>query len=348
MVLKIAISEAHNELLNSSNTLSLQSIAKELDFSIAFIKDMITDRNIYNYQVIIIGGSTEPLEYSEISIIEKFVNHGGFLLIFSVAGGDIGNSNLSELSRRFEFEFNPDYVESYKHNLNGNPRIPIIYFIKKNFPITKNINKIAYAGCSISILDSDVKGVLFTDKDSIPTMAPVGVISETKNIIGLAGSSLFNDTLIEKYNNKKFIKNIFRFISNILRKREKELRNKYENLTISKAIKLFEHQISINSRSMNEIDILIDKLWSRIIEQSSRIDVARLKDNLKKSYKLIIYKIDALASQVSEKKAEFSFFGQEFEEASNELLNSWYSLEAEKREKLDMIRNNLLVRIDGI
>jgi len=348
MELKIAISEVHDELLNSSNTLKLQSLANEFGFSVNFIKGKINQRILQNYHVLIIGGPTLPLDYSEILDIEQFVEYGGYLLIFSIAGGDIDNKNLSHLSRKFEFEFNPDFVEDHKHNINNNPRIPIVHYIKKNFSITKNINKIAFTGCSMTPLDDKVHGFLFTDKDSIPFMTPLGVISSEKNVIGISSSSIFNDTLIDKFDNKKLLINIFKFIISIFKIREKQLRSKYKNISVPKALKLIEHLISINSKSLNSIDTLIDNMWKRINDLIPNQTSNYIKNNLNKSYTVILHKIDQLALQVSKKYSEFTFLGNEFQNKAQSLLNLWYEQEAEKREKLDMIRNNLLAKINNV
>ncbi|MHA1230163.1 MAG: hypothetical protein ACTSRP_16535 [Candidatus Helarchaeota archaeon] len=346
MVLKIAISEAHNEILNSSNSLKLQDIIKEHNFEVNFIKEYLTSNLLSSYHVLIIGGPTEPLDYSEIVAIEKFVKQEGFLILMSVAGGELSGNNLSELSRRFEFEFNPDFVEDYKHNLNNNPRLPIIHHIKKSFPFTKSINKIIFTGCSISILDESVKGFIYTDRDSIPSMTALGVISTESNVIGFSSSSIFNDTLLEKYNNKKLIDNILRYISTIFKKREKEIKDKYKKISPSKAVRLLEHLISLNTKKLKEIDGIIDNMYNRILGQISKVPIIKVKENLNKNYKLILQKIDSIAAEINNQHAEFSFLGNEYQTEAVDVLNRWYASEAEIREKLDMIRNNLLSRIN--
>jgi hypothetical protein len=346
--MRVAFSESHDEILNSTNNTELQSILKDLDFSISFIREEFNNLNINNVQVLIVGGPTEPFSHSEVVILEKFVEkQGGFVLLLSVAGGDLGDSNLSELTRRFEFEFNPDFVESFKHNENNNPRIPILRYIKRNFPFTKGVKKIIYTGCSISKLDSSIEGFLFTDKDSIPTVAPLAVISNEKNIIGIGSASIFNDTLIKKFDNMRLIRQILKHVKDEILEKEKELRTKYKNLTVSKALKLLEHQITINIKLLDDVSNTIDSMWNRITQSISRDAKKDVENNLKKSYKLILHKIDTLASQIARKNAEFSFLGEEYNRESNQLLNTWYISEAEAREKLDMIRNNLVARIEN-
>jgi len=212
-------------------------------------------------------------------------------------------------------------------------------------PISRNINKIAFAGCSISILDPDIKGFMFTDRDSIPVITPVGVISNKYNIIGIASSSIFNDTLIQKLDNKKLIINILRYINSFFKKREKDLQEKYKNINVNKAIRLLEHEIMINSKKLEQISDLIDQMWNRLNDQLQKNDIESVQTNLNKSYKIILQKIDILALQINEKLLEFGFLGQEFQSSSQELINKWYAMEAEKREKLDMIRNNLSAKI---
>jgi len=347
MVIKIIMTEVHGEILNSTNSLKLQNVIKSSNFSIHFLKGKIDAKVLRNYHVLIIGGPTVPLDLSEILAVEKFVNQGGFLVLLSVAGGDLSNNNLSELSRRFEFEFNPDYVEDYKHNINNNPRLPIIRYIKKGFSITKSVNKIVFTGCSISVLDDSVKGFLYTDKDALPYMATLGVVSLEKNIIGLSSSSIFNDTLLDKFDNKRLLQNILNYIESIFKKIEKELRVKHKNLTPLRASKIIEHLIMLNSKKLEEIDKLIDKMWSRIIDQIPRLENKIILENLEKSYKLILQKIDLLDFEVGQKNSEFNFLGEKYQESVQQAMNRWYEIEAEKREKLDMIKNNLLTRINN-
>jgi len=46
------------------------------------------------------------------------------------------------------------------------------------------------------------------------------------------------------------------------------------------------------------------------------------------------------------KYSEFLILGDEFFNSTQNILNKWYVFEAEKREKLDMIRNNLLAKLN--
>ena len=176
-------------------------------------------------------------------------------------------------------------------------------------------------------------------------MTPIAVFFEEKNIIGIAGSSIFNDTLINQFDNKRLFMNIIKYIQTFYKKREKDVMEKYKNLNVNKAVKLIEHEILINSKILNAIDKTIDSLWDRMIDLTTKKDAAFIKQHLEKSYKLIVQKIDTISSQIVEKINEFSIFGDEFEEKSRDLVNNWYVLEAEKREKLDMIRNNILGRL---
>ncbi len=147
MSLRLIIDQSHGEFLTVAKTEIFQAMLAEMQFIIFPLIDRpITVEKIKDDQVLFLGCPSYAFDDAEISAIIQYVEMGNFLILVSGSGGDFANNtNLSEIGRRFEFEFNPDYVEDEKHYLNFS-RIPVLHKFKKSsitckFLTTEFVNK---------------------------------------------------------------------------------------------------------------------------------------------------------------------------------------------------------------
>lgn len=104
------------------------------------------------YRMVVIGGPREGIiEIEEIKNLEQYVKNGGNLLIINDEGGDYSaNINLSELTQKFGFLYNPDIIgdSMYYHGIQSRV-IPQHY---EPHPATRNVDQIVLSNpCSIHI-----------------------------------------------------------------------------------------------------------------------------------------------------------------------------------------------------
>ncbi len=349
MSLRAVIDQSHGEFLKDSNTTILQALLAEMGFIIFPLIDRpITLEQIKEDHILFVGCPSVPFQDSELRDIVKFVEMGKFLFLINGSGGDYANnSNLSKLSRFFEFEFNPDYVEDEKHHLNF-ARIPLVQRFKKN-PIFKNVKKLVYSGCSISVLDESTSALCFTDTDAIPVNSPLMVLSGNHLVFGLGGYSLFSDDPeygIKAQDNLRFVYNLFELIKTRFGKVDKEIQNEpvisSQKITLKTAKKQFLKLISVNIQKMNELSEKIDLYWtncSDLIKQKQYISAEKL---ISLEYQQLLQIITTIASEIGNNFNEYDSLFPEFKPSIVESFNQWYESEAEIRAKLDMIRNNLV------
>lgn len=347
MSLRITTDQSHSEFLTIANTEIFQAMLNEMQFIIFPLIDRpITYEKIREDHILFIGCPSSPFDEVEIGAIEQFVSSGKILILVSGSGGDYANNtNLSEITRRFEFEFNPDYVEDEKHFLNFS-RIPILHKFKKT-PITKRVKQLAYSGCSISILDSSVTPLVLTDADAIPVNTPIMVVSENRQVFGIGGYSLFTDDPsfgIKALDNIRLIYNLFDYIQTQYyqtKKITKQERTKPEKVTIKSAKKHFLKLISENSKKLNEIAQAIDTFWEEcsVLIHNKQFAVSERK--ISSTYESLLKHIDSIAGELGTAFSEYYDLFPNFKETVFGDFNSWYETEAEVRAKLDMIRNNL-------
>ncbi len=348
MTLRFIIDQSHNEFLKFENTRILQNLLIELDFIIFPLVDRpITFETIKDDHVLFIGCPSIPFTEAEIQYIIQFVEKGGFLILISGSGGDFANNtNISEIGRYFEFEFNPDYVEDEKHYLNFS-RVPIIYKFPKNFGLTKHVKKLSYSGCSISILDNSTIPLLLTDSDTIPVKTPVMVLSQNHLVFGLGGYSFFTDDPsygIKVMDNLRFVYNLFELIKSAFIKKSPQPNvpePKPKKINQKTAKKDFTRLIEKSSQQMETINVKIDDYYtecSDLITQHHNSE-AEIKISLK--YSEFLETINSIATEIGETFAEYEAMFSGFKNTIQTEFIQWYEIEAETRAKLDMIRNNL-------
>ncbi len=212
---RILLSEAHEEILNSSNTENLQTLLGEME-AILFplIESPITYENIKDDDLLILGCPQRKLNIKEMDDIEKFVADGKILFLIS---GNLGDSfyhtNLSDLARRFDLEFNSNQIENVKEN-HGSPSSVYI----KDFPgifLSNTVKKLVYSGCSINILDDSCIIIANTTEGSSPPKSPIIVTTKNKRVIAFGGFNLFfdhDDIGIHSENNFEFLLNLFDYL----------------------------------------------------------------------------------------------------------------------------------------
>jgi len=107
------------------------------------------------YNMCVIGGPRESVfQPNEIDVIVNYVKNGGNLLVINDEGGDYGtNTNLSDLTRHFGFEFNSDIMFDSMNFLSSQQNRVVINEIEPHL-ITRNIDSIVQSSaCSIKLLD---------------------------------------------------------------------------------------------------------------------------------------------------------------------------------------------------
>jgi len=349
MSLRLVIDQSHGEFLTISKTEIFQAMLAEMEFiTFPLIDRPITLEKIKDDQVLFIGCPSDSFADSEISAIIQFVEMGNFLVLVSGSGGDFANNtNLSQITRHIEFEFNPDYVEDEKHNLNFS-RIPILHKFKKS-PITKRLKKLAYSGCSISILDPSTTPLVLTDSDSVPMKSPVMVLSENHRVLGIGGYSFFSDDQafgIKAMDNLRLVYNILEFIkSRSGKKAEKivaQLTTTTKRLTEKNAKKHFIKLITSNIKRMAKISEEIDKFWEEGSDLIKNQKYGPIENLISSNYGKFLQTITGFAQEIGNIFSEYNEIFPNFKESIFGTFNQWYETEAEIRAKLDMIRNNLI------
>lgn len=349
MPLRIIIDQSHNEFLSATNTTIFQALLIEMEIIIfSLLESPITFEKIKDEDILFLGCPSTIFQEEEIIAIKNFVDQGKFLILISGSGGDYANNtNLSEIARRFEFEFNPDYVEDEEHYFNFS-RIPILQKFKKN-PLFKQIKKLLYSGCSISILDPSSVPIIVTDSDAFPKDSPIMVFSENRLVFGIGGYSFFADDPvygIKALDNLRFIYNVFDYIKSSFGKtKEKGVKEKVpvktEQLSFGNAKKQFFKLITVNIQKMNKLSDQIDKFWAECSALIKNAEYNQASDSLSSNYQQILKTIESAASEIGEFFFEYNARYPEFKQAIQENFNRWYETEGEIRAKLDMIRNNL-------
>jgi len=350
MSLRIIIDQSHNEFLTATNTTIFQAFLNEMEFIIFPLIDIpINFEKIKDDHILFLGCPSTILQEEEINAIKQFVDHGKFLILISGSGGDYANNtNMSEIARRFEFEFNPDYIEDEKHYFNFS-RIPIIQNFKKNL-FFKQVKRLLYSGCSISILDPSTIPILSTDSDAIPRNSPIMVVSENRLVFGIGGYSFFTDDPmygIKALDNFRFIYNLFDYIKSRIGKiKGSEVKQKIlakpESLNFNNAKKQFFKLISGNIQKMNKLSDQIDKFWAECSALIKNQDYNQADNCISTNYNQILQTIDSAAREIGNFFDEYNARFPAFKQAIQEHFNRWYETEGEVRAKLDMIRNNLI------
>lgn len=393
MSFRIVLDECHNNNLDFLNSEAFQVMLNRLDGVLfRLIQPPIKYENIEGEDLIILGCPTTKYSSSEIDALEKFIEKGNGMILISGNGGDLFyNTNLNEIGRKYEFEFNDDQIEDESYNLGLSNVIKVSQFDTVHF--SNNVKFIIYSGCSINILDESCKIIARSNPGSNPPNAPVAVISPNNQVIGIGAFNLFIDHPefgIERAQNLQFVLTIFDFLKNqieMTKEGKKEMvpigkismENKQEvqnntfksyEFQISKPEKETELKIDINKFSpkqankkfeefstfyIEKLDAIteqMDEFWLFIKKTISESKEANLYEKIEKQisskHQEFLELIGKLAKKIDE---VFSTFCSNFSEAdfdSNKALNDWFENEASCREKLDMIRNNLMAMLNSL
>jgi len=178
------------------------------------VETPITYENIKDDDLLILGCPQTKLSIQEMEDIERFVSDGKILFLISGNLGDsFYNTNLSDLGRRFDLEFNENQVE----NVNDNHGSPSSVYIN-DFPgifLSNTVRNLVYSGCTINLLDDSCTIIARTTQDSSPPTSPVIVTSKNKKVIASGGFNLFidhDDIGIHSENNFEFLLNFFDYL----------------------------------------------------------------------------------------------------------------------------------------
>ncbi|MFX0137026.1 MAG: hypothetical protein ACFFDN_25535 [Candidatus Hodarchaeota archaeon] len=394
MSFRIVLDESHNNNVDFLNSEGFQVVLNRLGGVIfRLIQPPITLEKISGEDLVILGCPTTNYSYSEIFALEKFVEKGKGLVLISGNGGDLFyNTNLSELGRRFEFEFNNDQVEDDQDNMGLSAVIRISKFETIHF--SENVKSIIYSGCSINILNESCKPIVRSNPKSSPPKAPVAVISANNRVLGIGGFNIFIDHPefgIDRIENLQFVLTIFDYLKNhieyekekfttpkltvevgdeldfeaidessILKQFQmKELEEIEEHLDIEfdkispkNANKKFEEFSLFYIKKLNKISDKIDEFWLFVKKSLSiknkKIMRKVLDKVLRSKYQDFLENIGYLASEIDGLYSIFSSsFSKDDFDSDNALIN-WFENEASCREKLDMIRNNLMAMMDSL
>jgi len=194
---------------------------------------------LQRYRLIVIGGPRESnFEIEELKVLEEFVKNGGSLLVIHDDGGDYSaNTNLSELTQKFGFMYNPDTMMDSVDYSNVQSRIVLNQF--EPHPTSRGIERIIMSnGCSIYFnelveADDNIRVIplvktgfnsyckRWNSEEWVEEDAPKSIMGVLVNyykgrVIGLPTVSMFS-SLSSAYgylamDNQKFITNIFNWL----------------------------------------------------------------------------------------------------------------------------------------
>ncbi|NVM00839.1 MAG: hypothetical protein HWN67_00765 [Candidatus Helarchaeota archaeon] len=402
MSFRIVLDESHNNNLDFLNSEGFQVVLNRLGGVIfRLIQAPITFEKISGEDLVILGCPTTIYSYSEINALERFVERGKGLVLISGNGGDLFyNTNLSEIGRRFEFEFNNDQVEDEMDNMGLSAVVKISKF--KTIHFSENVKSIIYSGCSINILDNSCKIIAKSNPKSNPPNTPVVVLSSNNRVMGLGGFNIFIDHPefgIDRTENLLFVSTIFDYLKNQIEyekektagfllekpitngqdvevKDESELEAMDESAILDQlqmkdlegfeetleieldkispknANKKFEEFSQFYIKKLDKISEKIDEFWLFIKKSLSKPKKNKMRKVLHKvlhsKYQNFLEKIGYLASEIDGLYSIFSgSFSKNDFDSDNALIN-WFENEASCREKLDMIRNNLMAILDSV
>ncbi|MHA1380427.1 MAG: hypothetical protein ACTSRG_18835 [Candidatus Helarchaeota archaeon] len=401
MSFRILLDECHNNNLDFSNSETFQIVLNRLEGVIfRLVQPPIDYDNIKEEDCIILGCPTIKYSSEEIDALEKFVENGKGLVLISGNGGDMFyNTNLCEIARRYEFEFNDDQIEDEINNMGLSNVVRIFNFDTIHF--SENVKSIVYSGCSINILHESCRPIALSNPSSVPFNSPVAAVSGNNRVIGLGAFNLFIDHPefgIEREQNLQFILTMFDYLKKYIKLEIEKTSNQeikaeqvslnlekedlsakelditsffipkdykigdiekeapeidIDKISAKQANKKFEEQImNFYIKKLGEISDQIDDFWASIKNTASKslriefLDV--LEKYLSTTYQKFSETISKLAVKINEGYNLFcsAFTEEEFDYDS--ALISWFENEAECREKLDMIRNNLIATLDSL
>ncbi|NHI93243.1 MAG: hypothetical protein EAX96_12155 [Candidatus Lokiarchaeota archaeon] len=388
MTIRILLSECHDEIISSQNTNSFQTMLNGMDCAVfPYVEGPILFENIQDDDILILGCPQSKLSSKEIDDIERFILRGKKVLLISGNLGDsFYNSNLSELARRFDLEFNENQVENYKENEDSPSIIVIRHF--ESIIFSNKVYQIIYSGCTINLLENSCKALARSSIDSTPPAAPVIAMSKNERVYLFGGFNLFIDEPkigIQSHNNFEFIINFFDHLLNLI-KQEKEMnppeqleiesedQNKMDEgfsfdieiksieddhdikilgiingditrLNPKKADEKFQIIINMFIEYLEQLEDKIDKFWAFIRDKINTNDpeiIYKAKISLQETYNEFCKEINRISGLVNDQHVDFcSNFEKKYFDPQGSLVK-WFEAEAELREHLDMIRNNLL------
>jgi len=201
---------------------------------------MVNMENIGPNDILWISFIKEPYTADEINFVRNFVNEGGKLFVTAEWGNINKNVTLlNDILKPFNISFNPDRVTDYVHSIKkeieilgdvvGEQTIPhfiILDRLNTKHEISKEIEKISFiAGCSVMggtplVFSSnesfgDLNANMKWDKGERIGSFPVICCSTygKGKIVCIGDTSLIMDKYIDDYDNRDFIKNVFKWLS---------------------------------------------------------------------------------------------------------------------------------------
>ncbi|MHA1785999.1 MAG: hypothetical protein ACTSVY_06150, partial [Candidatus Helarchaeota archaeon] len=334
MNVRILLSECHNEIINSENTVRLQSMLNGIDCIVfPLIEYPISYENIQDDDILIIGCPQTKFTMQEFDDIERFVLNGKYLFLISGNLGDsFYNTNLSELARRFDLEFNEDQIEDLEDNLESPSVIRVSDFERMIF--SNSIKNLIYSGCSINILNDSCKIMAKTSSNTIPSTATIAAASANGRVFAIGGFNLFIDNSsigIETANNFEFVLNIFdHVIKQIQFEREKE-ENEEVQIKIDEKIITKEDigRVELNfkiERMENDYEYKIHKILNGDI---SNIPPKKAKDKFETIINMFIEYLNRLETSIDDfwmyLKDKLSKHEEKIKEEANLLLEEKYN-----------------------
>ena len=302
MTIRIILSECHDEIINSQNTNSLQTMLNGMECIVfPYVEGPISLENIQDDDILILGCPQAKLAPQEMDDIERFVAKGKILVLISGNLGDgFYNTNLSELARRFDLEFNENQVENYKEHEDS----PSVVYVRdfERLIFSNRIYQIVYSGCSINILEDNCKIIASSSASSTPANAPIVAISKNERVNAFGGFNLFVDEPnigIQSNNNFEFVVNFFDHVLKTI-KYQQEFDKSEENDKEPEKIDVDDENLEFDTGISSTEDDHDLKILGIINGDLSRVAPKKAVDKFQVIMNMFIKYIEGLEEKIDE------------------------------------------------
>ena len=313
-----------------------------------------------DYDAIVISSPKNvDLTPQEIENLEKFVKHGGGLLLVSTRGGDyVNRTNLNELTKKFGFRFVADEVSDSVNYVSLQKRQILEKF--KSHYITEQIQKIILSNaCSIETFDLEeskkdvrfevvVRGGLYcfrnlfdgqkwTEEDS-PNIPLMVCVEYFKGKVFAFGSLSIFSSLGREYGFNAFDNDFI--IANILRWLILDIATEGKVITVDLQQDLYLWAISVLEKDgwasfSSLINVSLKSLRDNYANTMKEIKESQLKNVEKKTKKAAGKAIEEVPELFPKRKKEdLKDIINAIEELSGEKYESSINLEEEPSEKI--------------
>lgn len=375
-MVSILIDEAHQNQISLYTFKGFEEILIKYDIiPYRLIQKPITSEQIRDEDILFIGVPGEHFFEEEVEIIQRFLEREKKIVIIVYGTSSEFNSNIGLIIQKYGIDFNHDLVHD-KENSKMGQYIPLIQNFFSHF-ITKGVKKLNFSGSSLSIFDDSFIALAFSSETAIPPNKPVMAVGCNGQLIVIGGSSIFSDAEfgLPAENNRRCVENIIQYclklttgrispsskesqkeIAKIRRMQERERkklerqkRKERKKIKIKDIIKKLSKYISEKLKNLKEIEKNADIYWTKVSEQiisaGTLEQIKNLEAKMNSSYNELRENIESVRDEAFNEyyNAQATVPNlEEFQESTQEILNSIYITEAEAETKLDMVRNNLI------